>query len=178
MPTRRIRSDLRKTLIRQDKALRQELHDEMQTTAVDMANWLTIATRGWTKVKVRFAPRVETLPDRLRAFADVAGTGKKIFGYIDKGTGLYGPKKKAYEIKPKPPNKVLSFRTGYKPKTGPSARINIGPGKATGKRVVAMKVIHPGIQPRDFTKVVSKELKPSFDQRIDKAIRRAIKSVR
>jgi len=44
--------------------------------------------------------------------------------------------------------------------------------------VVALKVMHPGIEPRDFTKVVSRELKPSFDQRIDKAIRRAIKSVR
>lgn len=178
MPTRKIRSELRKTMIRQDKALRKELREEMGTTAQDMVNWLGIAVKGWSKVKVRFAPRVEVLPERLRAFADVSGTGKKIFGYIDKGTGKWGPQKKVYEIKPKPPNKVLSFRKGYKPKTGPSAQINIGPGKATGKRVIALKVMHPGIEPRNFTKVVSRELKPSFDQRIDKAIRRAIKSVR
>lgn len=178
MPTRKIRSELRKTLLKQDKAIRKELRDEMQTTAVDMANWLSIAVKGWSKVKVRFAPRVEVLPDRLRAFVDIAGTGKKIFGYIDKGTGKWGPKKRAYEIKPKPPNKILSFRKGYSPKTGTGARINIGTGKATGERVVAMKVIHPGIEPRNFTKIVSKNLKPSFDQRIDKAIRRAIKSMR
>lgn len=178
MPTRRIRSTLRQTLLRQDKAIRKELREEMQVFAQDEANWLSIAVQGWKKVKVRFAPRVEVLPDRLRAFVDIAGSGRKIFVYIDKGTGKYGPRKKAYEIKPKPPNKILSFRKGYKPKTGPGAQINIGPGKATGKRVIALKVIHPGIQPRDFTKTVSKELKPSFDQRIDRAFRRAIKSVR
>lgn len=178
MPTRRFRSTLKQTLIRQDKEVRKELRSEMQTVAQEMVDWLTIAVRGWKKVKVRFAPRVEIKPDRIRAFADIAGTGKKIFGYIDKGTGKYGPKKKAYEIKPKPPNKTLSFQKGYKPKTAAVAQINVGPGKATGKWVRAIKVIHPGIQAREFTKTVATNLKPPFDERIDKAIRKGIKRVR
>lgn len=178
MPTRRIRSSLRQTLIRQDKSIRKELRAEMQDVAQEFADWLTVATNTWKQVKVRFAPRVEIKPGMLRAFVDVAGTGKKIFGYIDKGTGKYGPKKKAYEIKPKPPNKVLAYQKGYKPKTGPGAQINIGPGKATGKWVRVKKVMHPGIQPRDFTKTVGKELKPSFDKRIDNAFRRGIRKAR
>lgn len=177
MPTRTIRSNLRQTLIRQDAAIRKELREEMGVTAQDMADWLTIAA-GSTKLNVRFAPRVDVRPDRLVATVDIAGTGKPIFIYLDKGTGKYGPKKKAYEIKPKPPNKFLSFQKGYSPKTGPGARINVGTGKRSGERVFVKKVKHPGIKPRDFTKTVSKELKPSFDRRIDNAIRRGIRKAR
>lgn len=158
--------------------MRKEVRDEMQVTAQDMADWLTIAVKGWKKVKARFAPRVEIKPGMLRAFADIAGTGKKIFGYIDQGTGLYGPKRKKYVIKPKAPNKVLKFQKGYKPKTAPVAQINVGPGKASGKWVRAVKVIHPGIKARKFTETVSKELKPSFDRRIDNAFRRGLRKAR
>lgn len=177
MPSRRFKSTLKQIIVRQDKEVRKELRAEMRITAQDMADWLTIAVRGWKK-KPRFAPRVEIKPDQLRAFVDITGTMKKIFVYIDKGTGRYGPRKRAYEIKPKAPNKLLRFQKGYKPKTAPVAQINVGPGKATGKWVSKVKVIHPGIKPRKFTETVAKELKPSFDKRIDRAIRRGIKRVR
>lgn len=177
MPTRRFKSTLKQTIIRQDKAVRAELRAEMRLTAQDMADWLTIAVRGWKK-KPRFAPRVEIKPGQLRAFVDISGTAKKIFVYIDKGTGKYGPKKRAYEIKPKPPNKVLKFQKGYSPKTAPVARINVGTGQHFGQWVSKMRVIHPGIKARKFTETVSKNLKPSFDRRVDRAIRRGIKRVR
>lgn len=177
MPTKNIRSSLKQTIIRQDKEIRAELRAEMQATAREMADWLTVAVRGWKK-KPRFAPRVEVRPDRLRAFVDTAGTMKKIFVYIDKGTGKYGPKKRAYEIKPKKPGTLLKFQKGYSPKTAPVARINVGTGKKFGSWVAKVKVIHPGIKPRKFTETVSQELKPSFDVRIDRAIRRGLKRVR
>lgn len=179
MPIRRFQSSLKQTLIRQDKEVRKELRGEMQAVAQEMADWLTIAVRGWKTVKVRFAARVEIRPDRIVAFADVAGSGKTIFGYIDRGTGKYGPQKKAYKIpKSVTPGKVVKFQTGYKPKTAAVAQINVGPGRATGRWVSAKQVTHPGIQARKFTVTVSNHLKQPFDMRIDQAIRKGLKRVR
>lgn len=178
MPTKNVRSTLKQTVIRQDKAVRADLRAEMRATSRDMANWLTIAVRGWKKKKPRFVGRVEIRPDRLRAFVDVAGTAKKIFVYIDQGTGRYGPKKRPYVIEPKQPNKLLKFQKGYSPKTAPVARINVGTGQRSGGWVSKVRVIHPGIKARKFTETVSENLKPSFDQRIDRAIRRGISKVR
>lgn len=174
MPARQVKSNLRQIMITHDKNIRAELRAEAQKTARDMAKWLGVAVANWSK-KPRFVGRVRLMPTEILAFVDIAGTAKKIFVYIDQGTGLYGKRKKAYQI-PKviQPGKLLRFRGGYTPKTAPTAKgVNIGgSGAKSGGWISKVKIIHPGIKPRKFTEVVAKELKPDFQTRIENAIRR------
>lgn len=175
MPSKGVRSSLRQTLIRQDKSIRAELRAEMQQTGRDMQNWLTVVVRTWSN-KPRFAYRVEIKPDLLRVWVDVAGSAKEIFHYVDQGTGKWGPKKSEYPIpKQVTPGKLLKFRTGYSPRTAPKAKITGGSGSANGPWVSTEQVMHPGIEPRNFTDKVTEELNPSFERRIENAIRRGIR---
>lgn len=175
MPAKRVRSNLRQTMIRQDKLIRAELREECRQTARDGAKWLGVAVQGWSAPKPRFAPRVVVRPDLIMAFVDVAGSAKKKFIYVDKGTGKYGPRKRAYLIQPKTPGGKLHFQTGYSAKTAPVAKVNVGTGQRSGPWVKTIRVIHPGIKPRKFTETVWDELNPDFVRRIENAIRRGVR---
>lgn len=159
-------------MIRRDKRLRAELQDEMRETARDVKNWLEVAVRSWTH-KPHFASRVTLRPDYMEIKVDIAGTYKQIFIYVDKGTGKWGKSKAPYPIpKVVTPGKYLRFQTGYSAKTGAGAKINVGTGAKSGDWVTKEQVMHPGIEPRNFTGTVFDELKPSFTQRIENALRR------
>ena len=95
-----------------------------------------------------------------------------IFRYVDRGTGKYGPKKRAYFIYPRFAP-MLKFQTGYVPRTQPIAKFNVGPGKAFGAWVTTPFVLHPGIQAREFTAdYVRNTLRPVYKKRILEAIQR------
>lgn len=162
-------NEFEKLMIRKSKAIRKQIRAAAQETARDMANWLTVATREWTH-KPRFVGRVTLLPDYVEVKVDVAGNAKKIFFYVDQGTGLYGPKKQPYEIKPKQPGGLLKFQTGYDARSQPGAKIGMGTGQPFGDWISAKSVMHPGIAPRDFSKKVIEELTPDFLTRIQTAV--------
>lgn len=177
--TRRNNSELRRALIRYDKAIRAELRAESYQTAKDVERWLKIATRTWSPAnKPKFKIRVTIKP--LFTLIEINPDGQKsnVFIYVDQGTGLYGDKKQAYLITPKEPGGMLKFRTGYSAKTAPVAKINVGTGQATGDWVSTPEVLHPGIKGRKFTDTVINELKPDFRRRINNALRRAVNKTR
>jgi hypothetical protein len=64
----------------------------------------------------------------------------------------------------------LSFVTDYQPHTRPIARSG-GPGRATGERVFARMVNHPGYPPRKFSEVIGKRLRRQTEQAVDRGIR-------
>jgi len=173
MPSRRVFSPVRQTLIKQEKQIKDELAHEMSVTAQEVKAWLQIATKSWKK-KPRFRVDITVTPGKLSYHVVPIGKNRKIFTWVDKGTGIYGKKKKSIIIVPKKA-KALSFRIGYKAKTAPVARINVGPGKATGKRVFAQRVVVKGIKPRLFSKTALDELTPDMRRRIENAIRRGVR---
>lgn len=73
-------------------------------------------------------------------------------------------------IRPKRQGGRLAFQTGYQPHTRPIARSG-GPGRATGPRVFARQVNHPGYPPRKFSETIGKRLRRQFEQAIDRGIR-------
>lgn len=81
---------------------------------------------------------IKVVPTRNGA---AVGANKKYGPWVHEGTGIHGPKKKTYEIKPKN-KKALKFRT------------------KAGKIVFAKKVIHPGIKGNPFFKKAFKDVKP------------------
>lgn len=167
-------SAMEKLMIRKSKAIRAEVRTAARDTARDLANWLTIAVREWEH-KPRFAGRIDVNRDFIEVKVDVAGNAKLIFFYVDKGTGLYGPKKSAYEIKPKQPGGMLKFQTGYSARSAPGAKIGQGTGEHFGEWISKKSVLHPGIRPRNFEKVAIEELTPDFYDRISDAIAAGIK---
>lgn len=156
-------------MIRKSKAIRKAVRDEAKNTARDMAQWLGIAVREWSN-KPRFAGRVTLLPDFVEVKVDVAGSAKKIFFYVDQGTGTYGPKKQPYPILPKTPGGLLKFQTGYNARSQPGAKIGMGTGTASGDWISAKQVLHPGIEGRKFSDKVVSELTPDFYTRIQEAV--------
>lgn len=106
----------------------------------------------------------------------------QIFGWVDQGTGRRGnkPGGKAYDITPKKA-KAFEFDVPYAPMTMPKiAQYEVHGG---GPAHIITKVVHmPGINPRDFTTTVRKDMKNrnnprGFPRTIDNAIRRGIRRI-
>lgn len=77
----------------------------------------------------------------------------KIYEYVDKGT-------RPHIITPKRA-RFLSFRGGYKAKTSPGV-ITSRSGGASGKRVFAKLVHHPGSEARDFSVIIQERVQKRF----------------
>lgn len=178
MPSRRLYKPVRQMLVRTDSTLRRELQDEMRDTGKDMQREFKKVVSDW-RTKPRFTIK-STFSDRdMTVTVEPEGNSKvgNIWRWIDKGTGKYGSKHAPYLIRPKPSNAsgLLKFRTNYSPRTVPIAKFGQGSGSASGEWRSAKVIIHPGIKAREFTKKISDDLNPSFKQRIDNSIRRAIR---
>jgi len=97
------------------------------------------------------------------------GTDDEIFGYVNSGTGLWGPRASKYPIVPRRPGYPLRFQAGYKAKTIPG-RIWAQPGGAFGEWVHTMRVMHPGIKPRRILETVMRKHEVSLLRYINLAI--------
>jgi len=90
------------------------------------------------------------------------GTDVQHGPYVEFGTGLYGPERRAYEIKPKT-KKALAFtaRAGTQLATGRALfRSKTGRlvlSRKRGAKTIVRSVIHPGIHPQPY-------LHPPFDR--------------
>jgi len=106
------------------------------------------------------------------------GTDVKHGLYQEHGTGLWGPKKRPYEIRPKnkkalafPVQAATEFSGG---KLGRAMYVRAGRSRRGGRRlttsarqadqIVRRKVIHPGIRPRPFLGPAFQRLAPQFQR--------------
>lgn len=121
--------------------------------------------------KPRFDVRVSVTPDLTQVLVTARGEFAQRFDWIDQGTGTWGPKGQPYLIEPRG-DYPLKFQTGHNPKTAPGGKFNQGNGQASGDWVTTYGVMHPGIEPRDFSGTFAKNARPTFKQTIENAIRR------
>lgn len=176
MPVRRFRSLERIVALQTDKAYR-EVQDAVLQNAEELRGYFQQVTASWkSENKPRFTIRVKRGQDFVQ-WQVVATSNGDIWEWINRGTGLHGPKRAAYRIRPKG-NYPLRFRSGYSPKTMPIARYDVGSGKATGDYVTTYEVTHPGIKPREFDSEATKNIQPKLTRDVNNAIRRAIRSIR
>ena len=130
---------------------------------------------------------IDVTGDHMRA---EVGTNIRYGPYVEYGTGLYGPKKKAYEIRPKT-KKALAFKMAaatelssgkalYRKqgvvitKAGWARLITVRAGTKTGliksrkaaALTVVAKVIHPGVRPRPYLHPPFERLAPQFFERL------------
>jgi len=123
-----------------------------------------LTTTGWS-----WQPLFETTTRTMGDIVTVnVGTRDWKYKMLDE-TGS----KKNYPITPKGPW-PLRFQSGFTPKTTPgSLRSNAG-GGSFGPKVVAWGVIHPGIEPRGWSKMIRKLLYPRFIPIMKKKYRRVL----
>lgn len=177
MPSYRGRTTTRQWLISVDKDLRRELRQVVQVTSQEEKDYLTGVTDSWEH-KVKFRRVMVVTATLIRATVQPVGTNRKIFTYVDKGTGKYGPKHTSYKIKAQSAP-LLKFKSGYDARSLPSAgpgsapRANVGSGKSIGGWVSTKEVTHPGIRPRKFAETFEQKLQPDFRRRVVNALRRA-----
>ena len=138
------------------RAIQQAARRFPKSLAEGIAAWqreierdLESSTQTW-KHDVTF--HVKTLVQGSHVIGTV-GTYDRVFGFVDEGTGLWGPKRAKYPIRPKRPGGVLVFQAGYRAKTIPG-RIRSVSGGSFGETVYSRGVMHPGIQPRHILATV------------------------
>jgi hypothetical protein len=177
MASKVIRNTIRQSVVRGDQLLRQEVNDELDRTAEELTRKQRLVVARW-KIKPRFRAEKKITGSIVRVLVvpDRRSKAGKIYQWIDKGTGRYGPSKRAYKIPSvvTADSKLLRFRTGYIAKTAPIARVKAG-GMAVGGWVSARQVTHPGIKARKFSETFNSQLSPDFRRRIENAIRRAVR---
>ena len=88
-------------------------------------------------------------------------TASEIYAYVDLGT-------KPHIIRPVRA-KALAFSVGGSPKTRPNV-IGSYSGSAGNTPVRAKEVKHPGIKPRNFSRIIKKEWEPEFARVMQTAI--------
>src|SRR5688572_377946 len=119
------------------------------------------ATQRTWKTKAKFLLTEDTVRGNYRV---TVGTNNKRYGWIDDGTGLYGPKHQT--IKPKR-SKYFTFRIGGQLKTRPDY-IGSDSGSPHTKWVRVTEI--KGIPSRRFTIVIGKRRQVTLTQETNHAI--------
>lgn len=132
-------------------------------------NLLNVAT--WRK-KPQWNFRVEREGRNILLISEATGRHKMLWVYVDKGTGLDGPRRQRYPIRPRDPNGSLVFRENHDPKTRAVAQANVGTGESSGALLVRKLVMHPGITKRDFTGHYARENRREIISKILRQARR------
>jgi len=154
-----------------EAAMRAELVKGMKEIAdgIEQDYQKTVATWG-------DKPKFEQLFDLGPPITMLVGTDNEIYGYVDKGTKDAAP----YPIfagiyTGKSSKKALAFPSQSTPKTKPNVIGSFGGSRGKVDTVRAY-VIHPGIEPRNFSKEITKKWTPRFKRRMEKAMSRAAKA--
>lgn len=121
-----------------------------------------------TEAKDAFGETVSTWKNKPAINIESVGNKRiirvegKVYGYVDKGTV-------PHIIRPRRA-RVLSFRGGYKAKTRPNV-IGSSSGGASGARVFAKIVHHPGTAPRNFSVVIRERMQKRLEAEAEKILK-------
>jgi hypothetical protein len=142
-----------KELDRSYKKLAGQLRRDVEAT---QANW---------KKKVK--PKVKKTKGSSISYTVTIDS--EVWHWLNSGTGLYGPKKKKYEIKAKNAP-LLRFNTNYSAKSQPGVLKSSGSGKSSGPVVMTKKVMHPGIRPRNWSLILRERFEKKAAQEADRVL--------
>lgn len=146
-----------------------------QETGPDWRDYNEAVVADW-KGKPRFNVEVRRDKSSIEMTVRPTGEHRMKWVWVDQGTGLHGPEKKAYKIPKVADGRLLVFQTGYRPRTMPVANFAVGSGTSVGPTVFTRKQItHPGIEPRHFTREQADEVRRTLPEELKLVIIRAIK---
>ena len=158
-----------------EDALRLKLLNAMRKGGRGIRRDFEKTTKTWHH-EVTFDLEISlTLPG---PFVMVA-TDDQIYNWVVRGTGERGGGS-AYEIWPgaytgKSDKKALAFSSQFVPKTQPGI-IGSNPGFVGKRDVVVPYVVHKGIEPRNFDKIIQRDWEPKFKRLMESAMREAARA--
>lgn len=161
------RASFKTIIAKQKKFIASEIEFELRSTGQELKTSHDKVTRDWTH-----RPTFRSQTTNTPAFKSVKivpqGQHKLIWKYVDLGT-----KPHPIPLSPKATG-FLKFQTGYSARTAPVAKFNQGTGRKFGAWVTVKTVKHPGNKPRKFSETFLEELSPSFEDRINAAVKRGL----
>lgn len=140
----------------------QEAYCDILLPAV-VAKYAEIAQfNKWAgKPEIKMRTRISGQRYLVQFHVDIRTRLGKIFMWVDKGTGLEGPKHSEYLIVPKNAE-YLAFDVPYHPYTYPPEALRYDPN-APSAFIKTQEVHHPGIQARRFSEQVLKWAKDRYN---------------
>ncbi len=169
---RNIRSGKRAAMIvNTDKITARELKSELDPIRKALILQFKKIVSNW-KSDVDFSGRSIISGKGLAVNVFPTGNDKNIWDYVDQGT-------RSHTITAVN-SPTLKFQTKYTAKTAAKpARVVVsgGAGKSSGDWVSPISVIHPGIEAREFTKVIGDDSIDFFRRRVEAAFKRAQRQI-
>jgi hypothetical protein len=142
------------------------LDDKVKPALIKSHN---LVVANW-KNKPKFQTRKDITVAKISMTVFPVGPNARIYGYVDQGTEPHIIAAKNVPL--------LSFKTGYKPKTlARPARTVSGGGTSSGPRVFVKIVHHPGSGPREFSETIAGDIAPDFKQIIENTFRDVARKV-
>ncbi len=147
--------------------MRDEIAAELKKAGDDVRKNYEAITANWRhkpNFEVRFQTTAAYIGFLVTPSEDEAG---RIFGWVDMGTKPHSIRARRVPY--------LKFRWPYEPKTLPGlGRVRLGGGGTYGPNWATKKEVqHPGTEPRNFSRELTRYWVPESRRRIDNAIRRA-----
>lgn len=155
-----------------DKRMRMLLLNAMRRAGTQIRKEFGKTTETWEH-KPKFEQVVSLTSPGPVILVD---TDDKIYQWVSAGTRVG---KDPYPIiagywTGKSQAKALCFQSGYTAKTTPDV-IGSGESSHSGDVIVRKAVMHPGVEPRNFDKIIQKEWEPKFKRLMEEAMREAAK---
>lgn len=141
--------------------VRRRLELALEAATDELVKDMRQATRTWKRKPVFTFRRRAGRAGNKRAWIWNVFTDDPRWEWISEGTGIHGPKKRTYKIRPKKPGGRLRFGTPYTPATkaaGGAGRPRFIAQQASvgGDIVYAKEVTHPGIAPRRLNRTITR----------------------
>jgi hypothetical protein len=155
-----------------DKAMRERLRYWGNKVGNEMLKDFEATTRTWER-EVKFETKTSG-GKGLGGQVTEVWTVDEIYRFVNNGTGKWGPRHAEYPITPKNA-KALAFPSIFSPKTRPRV-IGSGAGSHGPVDTIRKSVMHPGIEPREFTKEIEKKWTPRFKKEMELAMKDAAKA--
>lgn len=139
--------------------IREDIIKASEKQGITVANDYKKITKAWTGDKPTFPIKTTIKNDDLiTSIIASGGFGAQKLVWLDDGT------KKNYPIEAKK-SSTLAFQSGYKAKTKARTIGSTG-GGSFGSTVFKKKVIHPGIDKREFSLTIADNIQPQYTKSI------------
>lgn len=159
------RANFKTIIARQKKEIAKEIESELRATGQELKTSHDKVVREWTH-RPSFKAQYSTHAAIQSVKITPQGIHKNLWIWVDRGT-------KPHVIRAVNAP-FLKFQSGYSARTAVGAKSAQGTGQRFGSWVQKTEVNHPGTEARDFSKTFMDELSPSFEDRINAAVKRGL----
>jgi len=160
LDVKKVQREIEQALIEEGKVLKREFNR---------------TTESWKGVRPKFDYRIHLSKKEASVHCFPTGDGTTKWRRIDEGTqGGYPITPKGGRVAYGRKKTLLIYQSQFTPKTRPGQLQSRAGGKSGPYDRRSTGVIHPGVEPREFSKTLGEQEKGPFAERIQKAVDRGL----